>query len=210
MKGRVLLLCNRTRNLVDPWLDAGFEVVTVDLQQADVEQRGRTHVVADVRSWKPDFRPAFIGAMPPCTHVAVSGSKHFKVKKLPKLIEALQILDACRAICEDDRHDAPFFIENPVSVFASYWRKPDHYFHPWHYTGWCSSDHYTKKTCLWTGCGFVMPPVKIDPRFDGAKPDDRIHKAPPSKDRGDIRSVFPTGFSRALVAANVEMMEAMS
>lgn len=153
MTGTVLLLCNRTKNLVTPWLDAGFQVVTVDTQSADTEQAGRTHVMQDVRTYKPDFRPAFIGAMPPCTHVAVSGSKHFKTKKLPKLIEALTILDACRAICEDDGHEAPFFVENPVSVFASYWRKPDHYFSPEHYTGWHLPDHYSKKTCLWVGGG---------------------------------------------------------
>ena len=207
MTGNVLLLCNRTANLARPFIDAGFHVVSVDLQEADAPMEGRTHVLADVRMWKPDFHPVFIGAMPPCTHVAVSGAKHFRVKKLPKLIEALQILDACRTICEDDGHDCPFFIENPVSVFASYWRKPDHYFDPSQFTGWWRGDHYSKKTCLWTGGGFRMPEPFADPCWAGIPPDDRIHKAPPSAGRGDVRSVFPVGFSRAVCAANLPLMD---
>lgn len=49
-------------------------------------------------------------------------------------------------------------IENPVSSIATHWRKPNAAFHPWQYTGFCQDDNYTKKTCLWTGNGFVMPP----------------------------------------------------
>lgn len=34
------------------------------------------------------------------------------------------------------------------------------------------------------------------------KPDDRIHKAPPSDERADFRSATPMGFARAVFAAN--------
>lgn len=199
MRPTALFLCNRTRHMGDPWLDAGYNVVTVDLQEADVEQPGRTHIVCDVRRYQPNFRPCFIAAFPPCTHVAVSGSKHFRAKGLDKLIEALETLNACRKICE--AAGCPYMIENPVSVFASYWRDPDHYFHPANYTAFELDDHYTKKTCLWTGGGFVMPKPKPCLSLAETKPDDRIHKAPPSEDRGDIRSETPKGFARAVFMA---------
>ena len=201
----VLLICNRTRAMADPWLEAGHEVVTVDLQPADVEQPGRTHIIADVRTWRPDFRPCFVAAFPPCTHVAVSGAKHFRAKGLGKLIEALEILNACRKICE--AADCPYMIENPISVFSSYWREPDYYFHPWQFTRFALGDHYTKKSCLWTGGGFVMPEPCPDGTLAGIAPDDRIHKAPPSEDRGDIRSETPRGFCWAVFEANHHTQE---
>jgi hypothetical protein len=91
---------------------------------------------------------------------------------------------------------APYLIENPVSTISTYWRKPDYKFHPWEYSGHCPDDTYTKKTCLWTGNGFVMPPVC---HAADVEPDDRIHKAPPSAQRADFRSATPRGFARALM-----------
>lgn len=199
MRPTALFLCNRTRHMGDPWLAAGFGVVTVDRQEADIDQPGRTHIICDVRRYEPIPAPCFVAAFPPCTHVAVSGSKHFKAKGLDKLIEALETLNACRKICE--AAGCPYMIENPVSVFSSYWREPDHYFHPWQFTRFALGDHYTKKTCLWTGGGFVMPDPCPDASLSGNAPDDRIHKATPSEDRGDIRSETPKGFARAVFMA---------
>ncbi len=96
-------------------------------------------------------------------------------------------------------------IENPVSTLATYWRKPDHSFHPWQYTGFCLGDNYTKKTCLWTGGGFVMPEPNV---LADSKPDDRIHKAPPSDERADFRSATPMGFARAVFQANAPLVQA--
>lgn len=204
-RGYVLSLCDRTGQMVQPWLSAGYQAMTIDLQDCPEDHHpSRHHHVRDVCDpWckSLNFRDcAAIFAFPPCTHVAVSGSKHFKTKGLPKLIEALEILNACREICEAS--GAPYMIENPVSVFSSYWRKPDYYFNPYDYTAFELGDHYTKKTCLWTGNGFVMPPPNPDASLADVKPDDRIHKAPPSADRGDLRSVTPMGFARAVFYAN--------
>lgn len=138
-------------------------------------------------------------AFPPCTNTAVSGARWFKDKGLDGLLEALTILNACKKILEST--GAPWMIENPVSTFSTYWRKPDHIFHPWQYTYWCADDHYTKKTCLWVGDGFVMPGPLVKHDFDGP-PDDRIHKAAPSPERAGFRSATPKGFARAVFLAN--------
>jgi len=64
-------------------------------------------------------------------------------------------------------------------------------------------DNYTKKTCIWAGIGFVMPPMATDPTLRGIEPDNRIHYASPTDDRGDIRSETPMGFARATFQSNV-------
>ena len=62
------------------------------------------------------------------------------------------------------------------------------------------NDNYTKKTCLWTGGGFVMP--EPCPNKSLGSPDDRIHKAPPGPDRENFRSATPMGFAKAVFQSN--------
>lgn len=96
------------------------------------------------------------------------------------LSQALEVVDSCRRILEWT--DAPWMLENPVSTLSSYWRKPDFTFHPYEY-----GDPWFKKTCLWVGGGFTMPPkCPVEPT-EGQK----IWKMPPSEDRADKRSETP-------------------
>ena len=137
-------------------------------------------------------------AFPPCTHLAVSGARWFKTKGLGALADALQLVERCRIIAEIS--GAPWMLENPVSTLSTYWRKPDVTFDPCDFGGYLdpTGDAYTKKTCLWTGGGFVMPEPKP------VAPTERspIHLMPPSDDRGDLRSVTPMGFAKAVFLAN--------
>src|SRR5690348_13793559 len=100
----VLSLCDRTGNMVQPWIEAGYEGITVDLQESDTANPKRHHFVADVRTWRypmKEFgRPAIAFAFPPCTHFAVSGARWFKAKGLRSVIGALEVLNACREIME--------------------------------------------------------------------------------------------------------------
>jgi len=112
-------------------------------------------------------------SFPPCTDLAVSGARHFKAKKARDpdyLSKAMSLVYLGRDIGE--RLDVPYCIENPVSVISSEWRKPDYIFDPSDYGGYlpvgdvhplypdyiAPRDAYPKKTCYWTGSGFVMPP----------------------------------------------------
>lgn len=207
MKGIVLSLCDKTGNMVQPWIDAGYEAITVDLQESETANKARHHFVADVRTWRYPLRfgrPAIVFAFPPCTHLASSGARWFASKGLKGLIEGLELVEACRSICEAS--DAPWMLENPVGTLATYWRKPDHTFNPWDFTAFELGDNYTKKTCLWTGGGFAMPSLA---RAHGlAEPDDRIHKRSPSDDRADFRSATPMGFARAVFQANARTLAA--
>jgi hypothetical protein len=137
-------------------------------------------------------------AFPPCTDVAVSGARWFQDKGLGSLIQALCLFEATVRLAEWTQ--APYMIENPVSTVSTYWRKPDYTFDPFEFGGYLNppSDIYTKKTCLWTGNGFVMPKVRRVIPVEGSK----MHRVPPSKDRSTLRSATPTGFAKAVFEAN--------
>lgn len=201
-KGSVLSLCDRTGNMVRPWADAGFECFCVDIEhKAGEETRdGITWIGTNVRDWlPPPRRYAIVFAAPPCTHLAVSGARWFREKGMGGLGEAIEIVEACRRICEWSR--APWLIENPVSTLGSYWRKPDFSFHPHEFGGFSGGhrDDYKKRTCLWTGGGFRFPEKREIPAFRPLF----IHNMPPSEERGSARSVTPPGFARAVFEANV-------
>lgn len=182
--------------------------VAVDLQHSI--RIGRPSIVpggaalwwGDVRSLTLEEISGSIAAMfafPPCTNLAVSGARDFQRKGLRLLIDALEVVEACRVLCENS--GAAWMIENPVSTLSTYWRKPDYSFDPADY-----GDGYTKKTCLWTGGGFVMPPKN---RVEITAPS-YIHKMPPSADRANLRSATPMGFARAVYQANAQSAKAVA
>lgn len=201
-----LFLCDLTGTMAEPWAEAGYECWCVDVQHSIRRERveGSIHFVwGDVRSWRPpeglDIR--FVAAFPPCTHVAGSGARDFSTKGGAMLRDALETFEACRAAAAWS--GAPYCIENPVGVLSGipHIGKPDHYFDPCDYAGYASNpdnDAYTKRTCLWTGNGFIMPPHRAVLPMQGSK----MHRLPPSADRANERSATPQGFARAVFAAN--------
>jgi hypothetical protein len=209
-RGVVILLCNLTDAAALPWIRGGYEVVMVDPQHPAgvhrdwlVTRIGATvhgamsHLIPYIRSG----RVVLVAGFPPCTDVAVSGSRWFAAKGAKDKhfqTRAALVAEQCRMVgmaC-----GCPWLFENPVSVFSSIFGKPDHVFHPHQYTQLCAEDNYTKTTCLWTGGGFRMPAPCPDLTL--GPPDDRIHKCPPSEERANIRSASPRGFCEALYEAN--------
>jgi hypothetical protein len=208
MTQTVISLCDKTGNMVRPWAEAGYQCWCLDIQhdgwhhdESFLRTGGRIYKVrmdvTRLQNLNLKTPPAMVFAFPPCTHLAVSGARWFQAKGMDKLIEALEVVNACRKICESS--GAPWMIENPVSTLATYWRKPDHTFDPYEYGGYGDADDaYTKKTCLWVGGGFVMPekrPVEVTDAH-------RIHYMSPGPDRADKRSETPKGFARAVFEAN--------
>jgi len=165
---------------------------------------------AAIRAAMLTHNVVMVCGFPPCTDLAVSGAKHFVRKATDKKWEhykgkhfqaqATRVVEQCHVIGQ--LTGAPWIVENPVSVLASIWRKPDHYFHPYEYTAYEREDNYTKKTSIWCGGGFVMPAPATLPADELGEPDDRIHKASPGPERENFRSATPMGFARAVFAAN--------
>lgn len=182
--------------MATPWAEAGYDCYCVDIQNTTrtvkVGDGQINYVRADARRYLPPRDPvAFFACFSPCTNQAVSGARWFKEKGIHGLAEAIELFEIGVRVAE--WLECPYMLENPVSVVSSYWRNPDYIFHPYEY-----GDPYLKKTCLWTGGGFVMPPKAPVEPTEGQK----IWKMPPSEDRGRLRSKTPAGFARAVFQAN--------
>jgi hypothetical protein len=210
-KGTVISLCDLTGHLVQPWVDAGYEAVLVDPQHEfnHIRPGGRIECIADtvlgaakrLGEIMRTEKVVFVAGFPPCTDVAVSGARWFPLKASKDKhfqAKAALVAEQCRMIGEVS--GAPWFFENPVSVFAKIFGKANHSFHPHYFTGYCQEDNYVKTTMLWVGNGFVMPDKFKDESL--GPPDNRIHKAPPSPERANFRSATPRGFAQALFEAN--------
>lgn len=198
---RVLSLCDHSGVMVKPWVDAGHEAVIVDLKHTTNRGDGRLiRIGMDVIDLTPGHAVDYdiVFAFPPCTDLAVSGARWFRDKGLRSLIDALTLVEHCRILCESS--GAPWMLENPAGVLSSYWRQPDFTFNPCDYGGYLDppGDAYTKKTCLWAGGGFRMPPKRPVGPTEGS----RMHLLSPSPDRAEKRSLTPAGFARAVFEAN--------
>lgn len=204
--GVVISLFDYTGNMVKPWAEAGYECHIFDIKH----DQNYCRIARGIHAWRMDLRnnekefnfwigkTAITFAFPPCDHLAVSGARWFKGKGLRKLAESIDMFATAAEVC--DALKSPYMIENPVSTISTYWRKPDYTFHPCDYTAYNSDDNYFKKTCLWTGNGFVMPDKECNMSL--APPDHRIHCMPPCDDRKNKKSITPMGFAKAVFEAN--------
>lgn len=191
-------LCDYTGNMLRPWAEAGWPCLCLDTQhmiRRDFVQDGITCRWADVRQLTPADLPdpVIVFAFPPCTNLAVSGARDFRKKGMRGLIDALELVESCRMLCE--WFSVPWMLENPVSRLASMWRPPDYRFQPWQY-----GDNWTKQTCLWTGGGFVMPEPTISEKPENVQ--EAVWRMPPSNDRANRRSETPLGFAKAVYESN--------
>lgn len=181
-KGIAIFLCDITGVMGDPWLQAGYDIILVDPQHGEgvnieppeypflgsITKIG--HVIDHPETWRVlreainTGNVAFVCGFPPCTDVAVCGTKNFASKFAKDKhfqAKAALVAEQCRVIGQ--LSGAPWFFENPISVFSSIFGKPDHIFSPYQYTDLCRDDNYFKSTCLWTGNGFVMPDAQMEP-----------------------------------------------
>jgi len=121
-------------------------------------------------------------AHPPCTHLAVSGSRWFADKQA----EQVDALDFVRMLMA-----APIpriAIENPVSVISSRIRKPDQIIQPWMF-----GHGETKATCLWLkGLPKLTPTNVVEGR------EAKVHRMPPGPDRWKNRSRTYQGIADAM------------
>ncbi len=215
MSAGIVISCfDLTCTFLRPWADAGYECHAVDMQHTPgmTMDGGIAKWGMDVREWERVFWDkyatrihdvVFAAFFPPCTDLAVSGARWFASK------EANNPGTRARAMAlvhwsnrTGQKLGCPYFIENPVSVIATEWRKCDHAFHPHQYGAYRDGggDGYVKKTCLWVGGGFVMPekkPIPLDPATAH-----RIWKMPPGPERQNLRSKTPAGFARAVFEAH--------
>lgn len=177
---KVLVACEYSGRVRDAFIARGHHAMSCDLLPTDAPG---PHYQGDVRDVLDDGWDLMI-AHPPCTHLAVSGARHFAAKRADgRQQEAIEFfLMLARAKIKR------IAIENPVCIMSSIWRKPDQVIQPWQF-----GHGETKATCFWLKNLNHLVPTNI---VDGREP--RIHLMPPTEDRWKLRSETYQGVADAM------------
>ena len=177
---RVLVGCEYSVVVRDAFIARGHEAISCDI--LPTESPG-PHYQGDIRDML-DYPFDLAIFHPPCTHLSVSGAKHFAEKRTDGRQQSAVSFFMMLA-----RSPIPkIAIENPVCIMSSMWRKPDQIIQPWQF-----GHGETKATCLWLkGLPKLLPTHVVEGR------EARIHKMPPSKDRWRERSRTFAGIAQAM------------
>lgn len=180
----VLIGCEYSGEVRDAFLALGHNAMSCDILATDVPGPHYQGSVFDVIDYPWDIAIFH----PPCTHLSVSGSRHFEAKRVDGRQQAavsfFMKLQRCSA------HIPKVATENPVCIMSSLWRKPDQIIQPWMF-----GHGETKATCLWLKGLRKLRPTNV---VDGREP--RIHFMPPSKDRWKLRSQTYSGVAQAMAS----------
>lgn len=134
---RILVACEYSGVVRDAFRKLGHDAWSCDILPCESDPA--FHYQCDVLTLLDKGWDMMI-AHPPCTHLAVSGSKYFKQKQSDGRQQ--QAIDFFMSLA-----NAPIkriAVENPVCVMSSKWRKPDQIIQPFMF-----GHPESKKTCLW-------------------------------------------------------------
>ena len=177
---KVLVACEYSGTVRDAFAARGHDAMSCDLLPTDRPGNHYQGNIFDVLWGGGDLMIAH----PPCTHLAVSGARHFAEKvadgRQQEAVEFFMAL-ACAPVPK-------IAIENPVCIMSSKWRKPDQTIQPWQF-----GHGETKATCLW-----LKGLPRLRPTCIVAGREARVHKMPPSPDRWKLRSTTFQGIAEAM------------
>jgi len=177
----------------DALIALGHDAMSCDLQPTDAPGPHYQGDLFDVIDYPWD------GAIfhPECTHIAVSGSRHFDAKRMDGRQQAA--VSFFMRVERRSAHIPRVAIENPVCIMSSLYRKPDQIIQPWYF-----GDDASKKTCLWLK---GLPPLKYTNVLPGDHMTRRANqtasgqnKLGPSADRAKLRSITYPGIAKAMAS----------
>ena len=135
---KILVACEESQAVTKELRRLGHEAYSCDLLPCS-GGHPEWHLQQDVLPLLKEKWDMII-AFPPCTHLAVSGARHFEQKR--KAGRQQQGIDFFMKFVNAD---CPrIAIENPIGIMSSIYRKPDQIIQPWMF-----GDKFTKSTCLW-------------------------------------------------------------
>ena len=175
---KILIACEYSGTVREAFSKLGHDAWSCDILETEIHGN---HLQCDVREILGDGWDMMI-AHPPCTHLAVSGARWFKDKK----VEQAEALEFVRLLL-----NAPIkkiALENPISIISSHIRKPDQIIQPWQF-----GHGETKATCLWLQNLPKLQPINI---VEGRE--QRILKMPPGENRWKERSRTFEGIAQAM------------
>ena len=201
-KMRILVACEESQAVTIELRKLGHEAYSCDL----LDQSGghpewhiKGDAVKEAYSGKYDMMICFT----PCTHLAVSGARHFEQKI--KDGRQQQGIDLFMSFV-----NAPIekiAIENPIGIMSSKYRKPNQIIQPWQF-----GDKAQKSTCLWLKNLPNLKPTKIVEKgefyhFTSAKGEKKkmplwyyeaLQKAKTPAERSTLRSKTFPGIAKAM------------
>lgn len=151
---RILLACEESQAVCKVFREKGHEAFSADILPCS-GGFPEWHIQGDVLEILNDGWDMMI-AFPPCTHLAVSGAKHFK-KKIEDGRQQ-QGIDFFMAMV-----NAPIpkiAIENPIGIMSTIYSKPSQIIQPYYF-----GDPYSKATCLWLKDLPKLTHIKDSPLF---------------------------------------------
>lgn len=220
MTQKALFLFEHTGLAAMPFTAAGWETYAVDLLNEGNNSFVSHYIKTDILAEEAQLADLacecmFVFGMPPCTDLTVAGARHFagKKRKNPQFQnEAVHLVRATERIGE--RAEIDWWVENPIGVIPSFWRKYDYIISPHEYGGYLPEndkhplwpkyitprDAYTKQTCIWVKPGIKLPPKKhVRPEHLGyAVNRQTAFLGGKSQKTKTIRSASPRGFFTAL------------
>lgn len=134
---RVLVACEYSGRVRNAFRSLGHEAWSCDL--LDSEDESTHHIKGDCLEVIRDGWDLMV-AHPPCTHLAVSGSRWFPEKVASG--EQKEAIEFFLALARSPI--SRIAIENPICIMSSVWRQPDQVVHPWQF-----GHGETKATCFW-------------------------------------------------------------
>lgn len=182
---RILVACEFSGRVRDAFRWRGHDAYSCDLLPGEGAFK-QFHIQGDCTYTAYMDNWDMMIAHPPCTHLAVSGSRHFPAKiadgrQQQALNFVQELMDApIEKIC----------IENPISIISSRIRKPDQIIQPWQF-----GHGETKATCLWLKNLPKLKPTDIVEGREG-----KCWRMPPSPDRAKLRSITYKGIADAMAS----------
>lgn len=145
---KVLIACEFSGTVRDAFAKLGHDAWSCDLEPSDVPGNHYQGDMFDIINEGWDLMIAH----PPCTHLAVSGARHFEKKRADGRQQ--QGIDFFMKVINAPIHKIA--VENPIGIMSSIYRKPDQIIQPWEY-----GHKTTKATCLWLKDLPLLKPTNI-------------------------------------------------
>tara|TARA_R110002020_G_scaffold59805_1_gene162782 strand:- start:496 stop:1122 length:627 start_codon:yes stop_codon:yes gene_type:complete len=149
---KILVGCEESQAVTKELRKLGHEAYSCDILECSGEFP-EYHIQGDIIEQLDEGWDMLI-AFPPCTHLAVSGARHFPQKIADGRQQ--QGIDFFMSII-----NAPIpkiAVENPIGIMSTKYRKPDQIIQPWMF-----GDKAQKSTCLWLkGLPKLVPTNIVD------------------------------------------------
>jgi hypothetical protein len=199
---KVLIACEESQEVCKAFRELGHEAYSCDILPCS-GGHPEWHFQEDVFKVIEQEHWDLMVAHPPCTHLRVSGARHFKEKiadgrQQEGIDFFMKLINApIERIC----------VENPICIMSSKYKKPTQIIHPWQF-----GHEAEKTTCLWLKNLPNLIPTNIVGKgeivtYKSGKKMSAWYSNIPAKERALIRSKTFPGIAKAMANQWSKVME---